>query len=183
MRRRKPATLSAQRRRYRMRHGEAVRARIAYWRREHPDANRTYLRANSGELNLARRGRYTSDEPYRARTQLRNGFARAYWQSRAFAVIAEQTCARCGCDDLRILDVNHKTGTPKIGAMRSGLALWKAIATGRVDARGFNLLCKVCNIAEYVERTWPGLVGACTVRWDIPFSLALLESPLREVPV
>ena len=27
------------------------------------------------------------------------------------------------------------------------------------------------------------IVGACTVRWDIPFSLALLESPLREVPV
>jgi hypothetical protein len=177
---RNPRALSAQRKRYRMKHGERVRASIAQWRAQHPGYGRAYFRAHRGELNLARRARYGSDEAFRSQKRAENDFKRAYWRSLAFAALGEQRCARCGCDDLRILEVNHKPGTPKAATHRSGIMLWKAIATRRLDPAGFNLLCKVCNIADYVERKWPGLSGACSVTWTIPWSMDLMLPPISE---
>ena len=174
---RNTATLSAQRKRYRMRHGERVRARIQAWRKDHTEYQNEYRTANRDELNAARRARYATDEGYRTSIQGRNEWDRAYWRSRAFAAIGRQSCP-CGCSDLRILDVNHLDGTPKDPLARSGLRLWKAIATGKLNPSDFDLRCRICNFAEYLQRAVPGLAGTCTVKWDIPFSLELLREPV-----
>jgi predicted RNA-binding Zn-ribbon protein involved in translation (DUF1610 family) len=62
-------------------------------------------------------------------------------------------CENCGCDDVRLLEVNHKNGGGnkelKFGKNTNAFA-WD-IYMGRRKTDDLNLLCRVCNALHYLE--------------------------------
>lgn len=63
-------------------------------------------------------------------------------------------CANCGNNDSRVLQLDHKFGaTEKQGEyLRSGTALYEALACGRKKLLDFQLLCANCNVIKKHER-------------------------------
>lgn len=60
-------------------------------------------------------------------------------------------CVRCGCDDPRILEINHKNGGGAIELRIKGTQLYHDIASGKRKTDDLELLCKPCNAIHYLE--------------------------------
>ena len=66
-------------------------------------------------------------------------------------------CSNCGCKNMRILEINHINGNVGIMKKRRDnkedlVNLINRIVSGNRTTDDLNILCKVCNIAEYVKR-------------------------------
>lgn len=65
----------------------------------------------------------------------------------------EPKCVNCGCDDQRLLEINHINGGGnkelKNGKNTNAFA-WN-IYMGRRNTSDLNLLCRVCNALHYLE--------------------------------
>lgn len=63
-------------------------------------------------------------------------------------------CENCGCDDFRLLEINHKNGggTKDLGryGRRTNQFVWD-IYKGIRKIDDLNLLCRVCNAKHYLE--------------------------------
>ena len=62
-------------------------------------------------------------------------------------------CVRCGCDDVRLLEINHKDGGGT-QELRHGKKVWRFlddILKGRRKTDDLELLCRVCNAEHYLE--------------------------------
>lgn len=66
-----------------------------------------------------------------------------------FKINEDLTCQKCGCDDLRILEINHKLANPRKEDRITGFL--KRIINGERETDDLEILCKVCNIAHYVD--------------------------------
>jgi len=80
-------------------------------------------------------------------------------------------CAMCGCDDTRLLEVNHIKGggkkeqqTFKEDNHRSSQNIIMLIHKDKKDTEDLNLLCRVCNSIDHLERVY-GHTGLRVV-WD-----------------
>jgi len=92
----------------------------------------------------------------------------------AFAKIdPAMKCVNCGCDDTRFLEINHIKG----GGWKERRSLKKKdpnvsidfvllIQRGKRDVEDLNLLCRVCNSIDHLERVH-GKTGLSVV-WDKP---------------
>lgn len=62
-------------------------------------------------------------------------------------------CENCGCNDLRILEINHINGggTKEREGGKSSNQFATDIYMGRRGVDDLNLLCKVCNALHYLE--------------------------------
>ena len=61
-------------------------------------------------------------------------------------------CIRCGCDDKRFLEINHKNGGGHQEKQVSNNKLfYKDILIGRRKINDLELLCRVCNARHYLE--------------------------------
>lgn len=60
-------------------------------------------------------------------------------------------CVRCGCDDIRLLEVNHKNGGGHQESKDKTRLLFTEIFTGRRKTDDLELLCRVCNAWHYLE--------------------------------
>jgi hypothetical protein len=62
-------------------------------------------------------------------------------------------CARCGCDDIRLLEINHKNGggNRELEAGRTAPQFYYAIADGKRDPSDLEVLCRPCNALHYLE--------------------------------
>lgn len=63
------------------------------------------------------------------------------------------TCVRCGCNDLRLLEINHKNGGGS-QEMRRGIGsskFWNNINNGKRETYDLEILCRVCNARHYLE--------------------------------
>jgi len=87
---------------------------------------------------------------------------RAYQQKKAYAKLrlevltllssGKPECERCGCPEISILEVNHRRGGGN-KHRECGARLWRAVRHLGVAAKEkFNVLCKICNQADYVSR-------------------------------
>ena len=83
----------------------------------------------------------------------------------------DMKCAMCGCDDTRFLEVNHIKG----GGRKEQKGLKKKnrnistnfvmlIHKGKRGVEDLNLLCRVCNSIDHLERVY-GKIGLRTV-WN-----------------
>lgn len=77
-------------------------------------------------------------------------------RKRAFFKIcgsASPKCVRCQCDDLRLLEINHKDPATSGGKNRTsaGNGFLKAIINGKHPVEGLELLCRPCNAIHYLE--------------------------------
>lgn len=62
-------------------------------------------------------------------------------------------CVRCGCDDIRLIEVNHKFGGGN-KEYQKGKKVWKVhqdIVRFRRKTDDLELLCKPCNAIHYLE--------------------------------
>lgn len=62
-------------------------------------------------------------------------------------------CVRCGCDDTRLLEINHKNGGghQEVEQGRKSQAFHHAIAVGKRAVDDLELLCRPCNALHYLE--------------------------------
>lgn len=74
---------------------------------------------------------------------------------RVFAIISESAtpkCVNCGCDDIRLLEVNHINGSGAVEYKTRGSAnFYRDISMLRRNTDGLELLCRVCNAKHYLE--------------------------------
>ena len=80
-------------------------------------------------------------------------------------------CAICGCDDIRLLEINHIKGGGKKEQQifkednhRSSQNIIMLIHKGKRGTEDLNLLCRVCNSIDHLERVY-GHTGLRVV-WD-----------------
>ncbi len=83
------------------------------------------------------------------RSQARKWY-RNYRKQAFFKVSGSITpcCVRCGCDDVRLLEINHKNGG---GGKERLNGLTRAVATGARQTDDLELLCRPCNAIHALE--------------------------------
>jgi hypothetical protein len=79
-------------------------------------------------------------------------------------VLGGTECTICGNTDIRMLEINHIGGIGK-GHRFFGSQLYVRIVDGRLPREKFNVLCRLCNVLEYIERKYPELKGRIEVKW------------------
>lgn len=63
----------------------------------------------------------------------------------------EPHCVRCGCDDVRLLEINHKEGGGN-QEYNNGIRLfYRNIRDGKRKTDDLELLCKICNAHHALE--------------------------------
>lgn len=62
-------------------------------------------------------------------------------------------CVRCGCDDIRLLEINHKNGGGAKETQGGILAtkFYNDIRNGKRKTDDLEILCKICNAQHYLE--------------------------------
>lgn len=129
-------------RRYRKEHPELVRARDREYYRHRVEKNPEEYRAKERE----RSKRYRKEHPeiYNARILRINAMKK---------ISNNLVCNRCGCGDLRILEINHINGggTKEKRENGRGHIFHSYIISGKRSIDDLELLCKICNIHHYVE--------------------------------
>ena len=75
---------------------------------------------------------------------------------RVFAIISRSIkphCVSCGCDDLRLLEVNHKNGSggQEMQKGKRSMQFYRDISMLRRETDDLELLCRVCNAKHYLE--------------------------------
>ena len=60
-------------------------------------------------------------------------------------------CVRCGCDDIRLLEINHKNGGGKKDWGSNPRLFYRDICKGIRKTDDLELLCKVCNAWHALE--------------------------------
>lgn len=106
------------------------------WRKAHPEKVREYHKA----------------EYERLRRNMRRLFG--------------SKCAYCGCDDPRILELNHVNGKgAEDRRKRSMHHIIRDILNGKRNRNDFELTCSLCNILHYIRRRFPELANQFKVTW------------------
>ena len=76
-------------------------------------------------------------------------------------------CVRCGCDDYRLLEINHKNGGGKKelkNFQKYGRSIEEVIRRGWRETDDLELLCRPCNQIHYLERKYGSL--PIEVKWN-----------------
>lgn len=67
----------------------------------------------------------------------------------------ELKCDNCGCNDKRLIEINHKNGggTKEFKMVHKGhiREFYRAINNGTREVDDLNLLCKICNTLHHVQ--------------------------------
>lgn len=78
-------------------------------------------------------------------------------------------CNRCGCDELRFLEINHKNGGGTRERKQSPTSgLCQEVASGKRETSDLNVLCRVCNAVDYLERKYGDVKQRFLIQWLIP---------------
>lgn len=79
-------------------------------------------------------------------------------------------CVRCGCDDSRLLEINHKNGGGNLELQKGKRSnqFYRAIAKGLRPTDDLELLCKPCNAVHALELKFGPLPFRMT--WQSPKS-------------
>lgn len=75
---------------------------------------------------------------------------------KAMRMIAEPVCNRCGCDELDFLEFNHIAGGGSVEFRADTyMSMADKLITGKRGTDGLEILCRVCNALDYLERKNP----------------------------
>jgi hypothetical protein len=90
-------------------------------------------------------------------------------KKRVFALVSKSInpiCVSCGCNDLRLLEVNHKNGGggKEYHRLKNNMNFYRDISMLRRKIDDLELLCKVCNAKHYLELKYGKL--PIEVKWN-----------------
>lgn len=60
-------------------------------------------------------------------------------------------CVRCGCDDTRLLEINHKNGGGGREMKAKGVEFYRSIISGERPTDDLEILCRPCNAVHALE--------------------------------
>jgi len=88
---------------------------------------------------------------------------------KVFAIISQSTepkCISCGCNDIRLLEVNHINGGGAVEyrARGNSINFYRDIVALRRNTDGLEVLCRVCNAKHYLELKYGKL--PIEVKWN-----------------
>ena len=85
---------------------------------------------------------------------IKNREKRAKWREETIALYSDgkMCCAMCGCDDVRVLEIDHINGNGRVDRKRSSCNTewYKAIRKNKRD--DLRVLCKNCNWIHLCEK-------------------------------
>lgn len=78
----------------------------------------------------------------------------------------EAKCAMCGCDELDFLEINHINGggCKEHASIKKGLK--DLVINGRRKTDDLNVLCRVCNALDYLQRKNKKESERFKIEWD-----------------
>lgn len=79
---------------------------------------------------------------------------RAQLRARLFAVFGSK-CVNCGCDDARILELNHIRGggrKDRAKTQNCSAAIYRKALKDPNRKKKYNILCRICNALHYVQK-------------------------------
>jgi hypothetical protein len=86
---------------------------------------------------------------------------------KAMEVVGGAICRNCGCDELHALEFNHINGG---GAMEHRLngnrPIMDRLLTDKRNFEDLEVLCRVCNALDFIERKIPEVKGKFSVVWN-----------------
>lgn len=110
---------------------------VAKWRRENPEKQK-----------LARQRAYNNRK------------------IKAMELVGGAFCVRCKCDELHALEFNHKNGGGSLEYRESNKKpIVDRILTMKRGTEDLEILCRVCNSLDHLERKIPDLKGRYQVRY------------------
>jgi 5-methylcytosine-specific restriction endonuclease McrA len=110
------------------------------------------------QMSSERRWYWTHLEEGRKRAAERQKEHWRVMKQQVFEKLGGAKCVRCGCDDETILEVNHIDGdksgdVERVYGNASRTAwLYGDIISNRRTIKDLNVMCRVCNNAEWAER-------------------------------
>lgn len=78
---------------------------------------------------------------------------------KVFEIIGGAICCRCGCDDIECLEINHRHGGGSKDLKIIGNHLADLILQGKRPPSDYEVLCRVCNALDHLERKHPHIKG------------------------
>ena len=110
-------------------------------RKERIDYKKRYRMGNREESNRL-------DRKYRQRCRI---------AARNIISDNELRCVRCGCDDFRFLEINHKNGGGRMEVKKEKnlrSALCRRIISGKRKPNDLEILCRPCNHIHFLEKKY-----------------------------
>lgn len=86
---------------------------------------------------------------------------------KAMDMVGGAVCRRCGCDELHALEFNHINGGGASEHRENGSRpIMDRILTDNRVYDDLEILCRVCNALDFIERKLPEIKGRFRVVWD-----------------
>ena len=86
---------------------------------------------------------------------------------RALKMVGEPKCARCGCDEIDFLEYNHIGGGGCKEWRKDGyMSMTDKLITGKRSVDGLEILCRVCNALEFLERKNKKSAERFEIKWN-----------------
>jgi len=162
---------------YRTKHKEEIREKKREWDRAYNAKHKEKIKKQHHEYYLKNREAIIqrTTRYHKENLAWRKKYYQKYYQKIRFEVLARvdpaMKCAMCGCDDTRLLEVNHIKGgghKEREGYKENGHDLGHnmilLIYRGKRGLEDLNLLCRACNSIDHLEREF-GHTGLRVV-WD-----------------
>ena len=84
---------------------------------------------------------------------------------RALELIGGTKCVYCGCDDLAMLEVNHRDGRGSEDYKSHGYYIYGRIISGERKTDDLETTCRVCNALHYLRLKYPESASRFQVIW------------------
>lgn len=84
---------------------------------------------------------------------------------RALCKVGEPVCCSCGCNEVDFLEFNHKDGNGCQEFKENSASMIDKILTHGRTTDDLNILCRVCNALEYLERRNEASAKRYTISW------------------
>jgi hypothetical protein len=122
------------------------RSKIKYQLDRNSPEKLLQIRKRCTEATKRWRGRHPETVKNSAKLQRRSR------KIRAMRMIGEVKCCRCGCDEIDFLEVNHKNGGGCKEWRENKGRITDRILMGKRNTDGLEILCRVCNALDFLER-------------------------------
>lgn len=86
---------------------------------------------------------------------------------KAIKIVGEAKCRKCGCDEIDYLEFNHINGggSKEFREITKYVGMMDQLLTGKRTADGLEILCRVCNALDFLERKNPKHKGRFKIMW------------------